>query len=133
MEKNPHLFNIVLSQLPTDVFAESTNIPPKSEKRRNKRQSSPTISDASQDPFSSIRSKNLAMENKIIVEQNKIMLEQGLQLSNEIRVEKKRDVSFLLSFGCTAMVAAKLLNKELISTNPTLKKMKMIMKTHRSF
>ena len=78
MEKNPHLFNIVLSQLPTGVFVESTNIPPKSEKRKNKRQSSPTISDASKDAFSSIRSKNLAMENKIIVEQNKIMLEQGL-------------------------------------------------------
>ena len=89
---NYHLFNMVLSKLFTGVFAESTNIPPNSEKQKNASLLQRSVMNHWM-PFSFIRSKNLAMENKIMVEQNKIMLKQGLQLSNEIRMGKKKQTT----------------------------------------
>ena len=85
VEKNPHLFNIALSPLPAGFFSKSTNILPKPEKRKNRRNSSPMMSDASEDTFSSMSSKNQALEQKTIVEQ-------GFQISNEIRTEKNSAV-----------------------------------------
>ena len=90
MEKNPHLLNIILSQLPAGFFSKSTNILPKPEKRKNRRNSSPMMSDASEDTFSSMSSKNQALEQKTIVVQ-------GLQISNEIRTEKNIAVIYSMS------------------------------------
>eukprot|EP00957_Ditylum_brightwellii_P089505 6815483-Ditylum_brightwellii.AAC.1 len=85
MEINPHLLEVVLSQLPDGTFSESTKPPPTSgppTADRKKKCASPAISDVTDDAMLSIFAKNVAMEKKIVFEHT-------LQLNKEIRAGKK--------------------------------------------
>eukprot|EP00957_Ditylum_brightwellii_P184553 14055905-Ditylum_brightwellii.AAC.1 len=84
MERNPHLLDVVLSQLPDGSFYKSTKPLPTSgppTAGRKKKRALPAISNVTDDAMLSMIAKNIAMEKKIIFEHT-------LQLNKEIRVKK---------------------------------------------
>eukprot|EP00957_Ditylum_brightwellii_P142640 10867988-Ditylum_brightwellii.AAC.1 len=68
MERNPHLLDVVLSQLPDGSFSKLTKPPPTAgppTAGRKKKHASPAISDVTDDAMSSMLAKNIAMAKKI--------------------------------------------------------------------